>query len=308
MVLRYALPALGSTGVKVLEDIPFGIHTNAGLQFGPDGKLYVGIGSTSVNGDSPPGEAPEIHPVTMAVVRFDPSLVTDKPFSVMRYQGSSSPNPDPVDVVATGIHNAYDIAFRGEDFYTASNAPQSQEPLGEDVLVGVRDAPAKSFANGTHDNFGSPGCLYTHDALGWPVGGASDYPSLPDDQETCTGRVPVTAALGLHRGATGLAIAPAGFGEFGGDVFVAEWGSLGPSFAVIVGVQEPDIFPPVEGHKVVRVGLNADGSVRASLDGGPDITDFLLTTAPIDIAFHDGAMYVADFGTGIVLRVTPIAQ
>lgn len=305
MVLRFDEPSVSATGEKVLEDIPFGIHTNAGLRFGPDGKLYVGIGSTSVNGDSPSGEAPEIDPLTMAIISFDPAQVAGAPFSALRHRGSATPNPDLVDIVATGIHNPYALAFRGDDLYTASNAPQTQEPLGEDVLVGARDATTKTFADGTHDDFGSPGCLYTHDEQGWPVAGASSYPSLPDERETCVGRTPVTAALGLHRGATGLAIAPEGFGAFGGDAFVVEWGSLGPGFGVPSDATVPDILPPVEGHKLVRVGLDAAGRVRATPEGAPDISDFLVTTAPIDVAFWGGAMYVADFGTGVVFRVSP---
>lgn len=296
MVSRFALegplPMDASAGEKVLVDVPNGVHTLSGLALGPDGRLYVGNASSSVNGDSAPGEGPpEVDPITMAILRFDPADAAGSPLSALRYRGSGAASEDPVDVVANGIHNPHDLAFRGDDLYTGSNAPQGQEPLGEDVVVRVEDAPGASLADGTLQDFGSPGCLYTHDELGWPVGRPSTYEHLPEEERTCEGRVPVLAAVGLHRGSTGISIAPEeGFGPRSGDVFLAEWGSL---------------FGEVRGHKVVRVGLDAEGDLAAADDGGPDIADFLVGVSPIDIAFHDGAMYVADFGTSAILRVIP---
>lgn len=274
-------------GTRVLYDVPTGIHTLAGVGFGPDGKMYVGVASSTLDGYDTPGEAPEFPLITLSILRMD---VADAPVSALDHY--TLDGNAPLDTVATGIHNAHDIAFRGADLFTASNGPQSQEPLGEDHLVRVADAPSKSFLGGTGVDIGTPGCLWTHDALGWPVSGVSDYP-IDASVRTCDGVTQIAAALGLHKGSTGLAVAPPDFGPHGGDVFVAEWGNL------------PVGEPKISGHKIVRVGLSADGSTATAEDGGPDIEDFLVTSAPIDVVFHGGAMYVADFGTGAVLRVVP---
>jgi glucose/arabinose dehydrogenase len=282
----------GVSGQKLLVDIPNGIHTVSGVTFGPDGLLYVSNGSSSENGDNDPAQpgVPEVPPLTMAIFRFDVAAAADHPLRALHYLGSGEPVEDPVDIVATGIHEPFHVVFRGRDAYAASNAPQGQEPLGEDQVVRVPDAPAASLAAGTAYNFGSPGCLYTHDERGWPVAGASSYPNLPPEQRTCEGVTPVAAVLGLHPGATGLAFASGGFGRFDGDLFVTDMGSL---FSVVP-----------QGHKIVRIGIAPDGSVRSVAGGAPDIADFMAGVEPVDVIFRDGAMYVADFAAGAVLRVT----
>lgn len=76
-------------------DLPTGKHQNDNLKFGPDGKLYIGVGSTcDACEDSDPRSA--------SILRFD--VIT----------GES-------EIVATGMRNPYDLAFQpvtGELFAT----------------------------------------------------------------------------------------------------------------------------------------------------------------------------------------------
>jgi glucose/arabinose dehydrogenase len=78
-----------------VDHLPFGKHQNDNLKFGPDGKLYIGVGSTcDACDDSDPRSA--------AILRFD--IMTGE-------RG----------VFATGMRNPYDLAFQpgtGELFAT----------------------------------------------------------------------------------------------------------------------------------------------------------------------------------------------
>jgi glucose/arabinose dehydrogenase len=292
MVVRVAVDAQGlaSPPQKILVDIPNGHSQANGLAFGPDGLLYVAVGSSTDDGVH--GGPPDIRPLSGSVLRFDAVRVEGAPLHALRYRGSGAPSEDPVDVVATGLRNHYALVFRGEDLYMTQNGPETQGDLGDDVLLRAQDAPADALAAGTAPSFGFPGCLYTHDDLGWPVAEPATTEGLPETEKTCAGVTLALASFGLHPSANGLGFAPEhGFGPRSGDLFVAEWGS----------------FSGYIGHKIVRVGIAADGSVRTTAGGGPDQSDFVVGSAPIDLTFHDGGMYVADYGTGMVLRVVAIS-
>lgn len=296
-VVGATLPLALSDGRAVLHHVPTGIHPLGGLARGPGDLMYVSVGSASLNGDSAPGEVAESEPLTMGVFRFDPSDVTDEPLDPERYRGSGADPEHPIDVVAHGIHNPADLTFTGGHLFTASNAPQGQEPLGEDHIIRVADVARRSLASGTALDFGSPGCLWRTGRDGRPVSGASDYPSLPDSEKTCEGRAPVLATIGLHTGPTGIATAPPTFGSGANDVFVALWGNLIPTADAIIA-----------GHEVIRVGVDAAGEPQRGADCVVEVEDFLAGGSPIDVAFHDGEMFVADMALGGVLKITVAAD
>ncbi len=280
-------------GRRVLDRVPTGIHPLGGIQLGPDGLLYVAVGSASLNGDSAPGEVPETEPVTMGILRFDPADAIAGPLDALDHRGSGGAADDPVDVVAHGIHNGHDIAFVGGTLFSASNAPQDMEPFGEDVLVAVPDAAGRSLAAGTDLDFGSPGCLWRTGADGHPVSAPSTYPSLPAAERTCEGRAPIATTLGLHVGSTGITAAPSTAGPVADDLFVALWGNLVPTAET-----------PLAGHKVVRVAVAADGSLERDAQCRPIVEDVLAGVLPIDVEAVGSTVYVADMAAGAVLALT----
>lgn len=76
-------------------DLPFGQHQNDNIQFGPDGWLYVGVGSTC-------DACEDSNPLSASILRIDP-LTGEK------------------EIFATGLRNPYGIAFdpqTGELFAT----------------------------------------------------------------------------------------------------------------------------------------------------------------------------------------------
>ncbi|MFK7802658.1 MAG: sorbosone dehydrogenase family protein [Anaerolineae bacterium] len=74
--------------IQLVEDLPFGLHQNNVPKFGPDGMLYVGVGSTCdacIESDARSG----------TIMRFDP----------MTGEG---------EIVASGLRNPFDVAFHPE--------------------------------------------------------------------------------------------------------------------------------------------------------------------------------------------------
>jgi glucose/arabinose dehydrogenase len=72
----------------LVDNLPFGKHQNDNLEFGPDGLLYVGVGSTCDACEDP-------DPRSASILRFDVKT------------GQS-------EIVATGMRNPFDIAFHPE--------------------------------------------------------------------------------------------------------------------------------------------------------------------------------------------------
>jgi glucose/arabinose dehydrogenase len=87
----------------IVTGLPFGWHHNNGIAFGPDGKLYFGLGSTCNACD-------ETDPRSATVMRYNPD-------------GSGE------EIFATGLRNTYDIAFHPDDgtLWGADNG--MQDPL-----------------------------------------------------------------------------------------------------------------------------------------------------------------------------------
>ena len=72
----------------LVEDLPFGKHQNDNLEFGPDGWLYIGVGSTCDACEDP-----------------DPRSA-----SILRFNGETGES----ELFATGLRNPFDIAFHPE--------------------------------------------------------------------------------------------------------------------------------------------------------------------------------------------------
>lgn len=87
-------------------DLPFGLHQNDNLEFGPDGWLYVGVGSTCDACD-------DTNPLAASILRFNI-------------------NTGEREIFATGLRNPFDIAFQpgtGQLFATDNG----RDDLGMDI-------------------------------------------------------------------------------------------------------------------------------------------------------------------------------
>lgn len=90
----------------LVGDLPFGQHQNDNLEFGPDGLLYVGVGSTCDACD-------DSNPLAATILRFN--IDTGER-----------------EVFATGLRNPFDIAFHPEtgELYATDNG---RDDLGMDA-------------------------------------------------------------------------------------------------------------------------------------------------------------------------------
>lgn len=111
--------------MTLVGDLPFGEHQNDNLEFGPDGLLYIGVGSTCNACD-------DSNPRSASILRFN----------VDTGQG---------EIFATGLRNPYDVAFQpgtGELFATDN---------GRDDL-GMDDPSEELNLIVQGGNYGYPNC------------------------------------------------------------------------------------------------------------------------------------------------------
>lgn len=175
-----------------------------------------------------------------------------------------------VRVEATGMRNIYDVEFRDgtDEAWMTMNGPDTMDPYGEDLLL-------KADVASEEPDFGFPACVYG-------PGGVADWKDNDQIGATCPGTQKLPEQLlGLHVSADGLAFDVAG--EF---LYIAEFGNF--------------FGNEVVGHKVVRVAVDAAG-----ISGPPE--DVLIGAAPLDVTATPDGIYVADFATGQILLIRPLA-
>lgn len=110
---------------NLVRGLPFGRHQNNNLKFGPDGMLYMGVGSTCDACNEPDARS-------ATLMRFDPTTGEGE-------------------VYATGLRNSYDLAFHPftGDLFATDNG---RDDLGP-------DAPGEELNLIFHGaDYGWPGC------------------------------------------------------------------------------------------------------------------------------------------------------
>lgn len=290
----------GAVRKIVVDGLPNGRHNTNHLRFAPDGRLAVANGNPSDNGID--GGFPDLVPWGGAILSFDVDEIDASPAIVHWRADPTLANtriPDAqvadhavnadfrakVQVLGLGFRNVFGVAFAADgSAYTAMNGMDT--PSSQDGVYRMPPATSLDFRFPECRDIGAPG------AVG--AGVAKEANPIPAFAATdCSDAPRATALLGWHVCATGLDIAPATFGGFGGDLFVGE---CTPFFADPSndGVSEHNTA-----HKVARVELDDAGEAVA-------VHEFLVgLPLPLDVLFGpDGAMYYA--GAEGILRVAPV--
>jgi putative membrane-bound dehydrogenase-like protein len=206
-------------------------HSNNSLTFGPDGRLYFGVGATSDDG--------------VETRQFASAIV------------SISPDGGDAKVFARGFGNPFEVAFNSRgDMFAGDNSGQN----------GPDGAPAPDEFNHVQQG--------------------QDYGFVPRDPLNQAGKTAPTMAFEPHSTPTGLTFydGKAYPPEFLDNAFIALWNK----------------------GDVIRIRLLPNGQ------GGYTSVDSVFGSGflyPIDIVVGpDGNLYIADFGTSVVYRVTYAAQ
>ncbi len=247
---------VADTADTLVTSLPTGRHQNSGIAFGPDGDLYVTLGT-----------------ITSLGVQSDSLSGT-----ILRYTSEGAF----VEIFAHGFRNPYDLAFNGDgELFATDNSPSA------DSTFGCEEAPDELNWIRRGRNYGFPYCFGTGDC--YDVSAYCDPP--PCGAGACqwgTGCSPsMTSPIWLlepHCSSDGLVFGT-GFAGYGpDDLFIAEFGQEDPT---------PDCPWSATGHKVVHVRLARRGHSWSAVSEEDFATGFF---TPLDLAVGpDSALYVCDY-------------
>jgi glucose/arabinose dehydrogenase len=263
-----------------IADLPEGgRHYTRTLLFGPDGRLYVSIGSTC-----------------------DVCNEKDE-----RIASIYSMNKDGSDFKkeASGLRNSVFMATNPVDGSIWATE-MGRDNLGNDLPpdeINIIDGPSTNAQGQNPPDFGWPTCYgqNVHDTDFDPVKKPSG--SEEAGKNPCNGKVTPAVELPAHSAPLGLAFIPEeGWPEdLGNDLLVAFHGSWNRT--------EPT------GYKIARVKLNSSGKYEGmDSTGSPQVEDFISgwlsadgktsLGRPVDLlTMPGGSMYVSDDKAGVIYKV-----
>lgn len=261
-----------------------GGHSTRTVHFGPDGKMYVSVGSTC-------NVCNEADPRRAAILRYnaDGSIPTDNPFA-----SDSDVRKRPV--YAWGLRNSVDFLWTKSGALWADH--NGRDGLGNDLPPEEVIIPVV----GNHSH-GWPYC-YT-------VGVGVNLPTQSEIVDTASGltlpggfscnqAVPALVTDLAHAAPLGMTLGTgSGFpADYQDDVFIAYHGSWNTT---------PDSFRDCKVQRVVIVGgvpVRTETFANGWRAAGKSCGDSASWGRPADVIFGpDGGMYISDDAAGRVYRI-----
>ena len=255
--------------IPVVSGLPMGGHTLKSLKLGPDGFLYLNVGSSC-------NVCVETDPLRATMLRY----TTDgKPAGFLPGVGWHPASP----IWAAGLRNSQGFAW-----HPTTGAMYATND-GADMRTAHTGGAADDAVPPEHLNQIEPGQHY-----GWPHcwGDRVNDVNFPGAAEACSEMKPPVLTFASHATPIGISFLdrtnfPA---EYRGDALVAlhgSWNREAPS-----------------GYKVVRVHFEQDRPVAVSDFMTGWLQDGKAWGRPVDIAVGpDGAAYVSDDRAGMIYRI-----
>ncbi len=230
-------------------------HNGGGIHFGPDGKLYVGVGE---NAFGPNAQTLSNHLGKMLRINSDGSIPTDNPF----YNQATGANRA---IWALGLRNPYTFAFQPGTgrLFINDVGNNTWEEIDDGKVGGNYGWPQhEGVANPPDPNTIDPFFTYVHDGTVCAIVGAAFYdpatPRFPADYvgdyffgDLCGGWIkridPTTKAVtdfaGGINGPVDIKVAPDGslyyLAHNSGQAFRVQFVGLNPALRRTVGVFDP---------------------------------------------------------------------
>lgn len=261
-------PAADAT--PLIRDLPAGGHTLKTLGLGPDGHLYLNVGSSC-------NVCVESDPLRATMLRY---TAAGKPAGALVTVGRHAPSP----IWARGLRNTQGFAWHPVTgaLYGTNN--------GADMRSATKGGQPNDELPPEHLNVIEAGKHY-----GWPHcwGERFTDPNFPGPEDVCKNMQPPVMTFPAHSTPIGIAFLDkvAFPEEYRSDALVALHGSWNR--------REPN------GYKVVRVHFENGRPAKVS----DFVTGWLEPAGawgrPMDVAVGpNGAVYIADDRAGMIYRIT----
>ena len=258
-----------SEATPVIANLPSGGHTLKTIKQGPDGYLYVNVGSSC-------NVCTEQNPLRATILRYSVDGKSAGGFKADRGM--------PAAVWATGLRNSEGFAWHpqtGAMYATNNGADMRSDKKGGTALDDLPPEHLNRIEPGTH--YGWPHCWGEHVV----------DPNFPGPAGFCETMQPPVMTFPAHAAPLGMTfLDKATFpGEYRSDALVALHGSWNR--------RQPS------GYKLVRVHFEAGKPVKTSDFASGWLSERGAWGRPVDVVTGpDGAVYLSDDRAGMIYRIT----
>jgi glucose/arabinose dehydrogenase len=263
-----------STPTPFISNLPSGGHTLKTIKIGPDGFLYLNVGSSC-------NVCVEVEPLRATILRY---TLEGKPAGGLKTVGRHAGNP----IWALGLRNSQDFAW-----HPVTKAMYATND-GADMRSNTKNGNVNDEIPPEHLNKIEPGQHY-----GWPHcwGKQIEDPSFVGSGNFCKTTTPPAITFPSHSTPIGITFLDKTHfpEEYKNDAIVALHGSWNRE--------------KLSGYKLVRVKFNGETPVEVVDFATGWLNNSGAWGRPVDvITGPDGALYVSDDRSGYIYRISYQAQ